>query len=78
MGHNQLNLLESLTETGIQDGLNADDGKEQDAVAPLVMQNEVGTKPVCFGEERESSLTSGLEEKMCSLLHLLKENSSGM
>lgn len=76
LGHNQLNPLGSLTETGIQDGLNGEDGKElQDAVAPLVMQSRVGTKPGCFGEERESSFTSGLEEKVCSLfLHLLKEN----
>lgn len=80
LGHNQMNSLESLSETGIQDGLNGDDGKElQDAIAPLVMQSRVGTKPGCFGEERESSFTSGLEEKVCSLLlHLLKENQSGM
>lgn len=78
--HNQLNPLENLAETGLQDGLNGDDGKElQDAVAPLVMQSRVGTKPDCFGEERESSCTSGLAEKGFSLLlHLLKEKQSGM
>lgn len=80
LGDNQLNPLASLTETGIQDGLSGDDGKElQDAVAPLVMQSRVGTKPGCFGEERESSFTSGLEEKVCPLLfYLLKEHQSGM
>lgn len=80
LGHNQLNPLANLAETGIQDGLNGDNGKElQDAVAPLLMQSRVGTKPGCFGEERESTFTSGLVEKMCSLLlHLLKENQSGM
>lgn len=64
LGHNQLNPLENLAETGLQDGLNGDDGKElQDAVAPLVMQSRVGTKPDCFGEERESSFTSGWRRK---------------
>lgn len=58
--------------TGIRGGLNGDEGSEQqDTAAPLVTQGGVETKPGYFGEERESSFTSGLEKKVCSLLYLL-------